>query len=95
MHCQDTDDDAGVRTKTSSGTLTLLNEEMKLFFSRNDCSVLDKLMLLYQRKPELELRKPSIINKSLFQTHQRINNRVFDEIQLMEMLLQRRDVRGS
>lgn len=53
-------------------------------------------MLSYQRKTELELRKKSVFNKCLFKTHQFMNKRgVHEKPTVMEMLIQRKDVRGS
>lgn len=53
-------------------------------------------MLPYQRKTELELRKQSVFNKCLFKTHQFMNKRgVHEKPTVMEMLIQRRDVRVS
>lgn len=53
-------------------------------------------MLPYQRKTELELRKQSVLNKSLFKTHQFMNKQgVHVKPTVMEMLIQRKDVRCS
>lgn len=61
-----------------------------------DCCVLDKIVILYQRKKELKLRKQSVITKCLFKTHQCINSGVFDEEPMvMGMLVQSKDSRGS
>lgn len=53
-------------------------------------------MLLYQGKTDLELRKQAVTNKVLLKTYQCVNNGVFgEELMLLEMLVHRKDVRGS